>query len=104
MAKCDPITNNHRSQAADHGGRAADILFQQAGRTLKNGPMQGRSKRMVEAYFTLYAADLEPCENEAEDVFQRSENKKSPRPKKDPEDCTRFFILTCSPALEEAMV
>jgi hypothetical protein len=59
---------------------------------------------MVEAYFTLYAADLEPCENEAEDIFQRSENKKSPRPKKDPEDCTRFFILTCSPALEEAMV
>jgi hypothetical protein len=59
---------------------------------------------MVEAYFSLYAAGIERCENEAEDVFQRSENKKSPRPWTDPEDCTRFFILACSPALEGTMV
>lgn len=79
---------------------AAKNRFQPAERTLKNWPLQGRSKRMFEAYFSRYVVDLERCENEAEDVFQRSENKKSPRPSTDPEDCTRFFILTCSPALE----
>lgn len=37
-------------------------------------------------------------------VFNVLEIKKSPRPWTDPEDCTRFFILTCSPALEGTMV
>lgn len=59
---------------------------------------------MAETYVGLYAAGLERRENEAGDVFQRSENKKSSRPNTDPEDCTRFFILACSPALEGTMV
>jgi hypothetical protein len=61
---------------------AAKNQFQRASRTLKNVSTRGHSKRMTEAYFSLYAAVLERCENEAEDIFQRSENKKSPRPGK----------------------
>jgi len=48
---------------------------------------------MAEAYRGSYAAGRGRCENDAGDVFQRSENKKSSRPGGDPEDCTRFFIL-----------
>src|SRR5689334_12209500 len=50
-----------------------------------------------------HAAGYKRSENAAKNQFQRAQNKKSPRPWTDPEDCTRFFILTCSPALEGAM-
>src|SRR5690242_5313207 len=35
-----------------------------------------------------------PCENGRAHLVQCVENKKSSRPDRDPEDCTRFFILT----------
>src|SRR5690349_1258029 len=86
--------------------------------TFKTGLRQGRRERNTETYSLLtrpptacrnrrvprqYVAGIQRLENAAADRFQRARNKKSPRPGTDPEDCTRFFILTCSPALEGAM-
>jgi hypothetical protein len=51
-----------------------------------------------------HAAGFERRENEAEDVFQRSENKKSSRPEKTLRIAPASFILACSPALEGTML
>jgi hypothetical protein len=72
--------------------------------TFKTGFQQGRSECKAETYSHSYVAGQARRENTAESCFQRAENKKSPRPETDPEDCTRFFILACSPALEGTMV
>jgi hypothetical protein len=70
----------------------------------KTGFQPGRSECGGETYSHSYVAGQTRRENAAESCFQRAENKKSPRPREDPEDCTRFFILACSPALEGTMV
>ncbi len=71
---------------------------------LKQVSPQGRSERASETCRCPYVADCKRRENGAGNLFQGAGNKKSPRPGKDPEDCTRFFILACSPALEGTMV
>src|SRR5215475_5049593 len=72
--------------------------------TFKTLPQQGRGERNAETYFPWYVAGVERHENAAGERFQRAENKKSPRPERDLEDCTRFFILARSPAHEGTMV
>jgi hypothetical protein len=67
-------------------------------------PKQGRSERTAETYSCPYVASCERRENDAGNLFQPAGNKKSPRPEKDLEDCTRFFILARSPALERTMI
>src|SRR5262249_26821834 len=47
---------------------------------------QGHSERTAETYRFRYVAGCEPRENDAENRFQRAGNKKSSRPKRDPED------------------
>ena len=72
--------------------------------TFKQFSPQGRSERTAETYSCPYVAGYERRENEAGNLFQRAGNKKSSRPKKDLEDCTRFFILARSPAHGGTMV
>ena len=64
---------------------------------------QGRSERNAETYFCPYVAGVKRNENAAGNRFQRAQIK-NPQGLEDPEDCTRFFILACSPALEGTMV
>lgn len=73
-------------------------------RTFKQFSAQGRSERTAETYSGPCVAGCEQHENDAGNLFQRAGNKKSPRPEKDPEDCTRFFILARSPAHEGTKV
>ena len=68
--------------------------------TFKQCSPQGRSARTAETYSCPYVAGSERRENDAGNPFQRAGNKKSPRPRSDLEDCTRFFILIRSPAHE----